>query len=829
MIPLTTTIEGFGSHEKTTIDWSKLQSPIAIQATYGTGKTVLTDSIPAGLGFGFPWYSDNVYDVLTQGGTGVGRITQTFSHGGVRYMVDHHVKDTGKTKTHKAVLTLADTGEMIAGPKVGDFCAKIQSMIGDRDTYLATGYMSQSREGDLCGLKGQKGIAAYRRGIFCGLIGADTLDASEERIGGVMRKAVATVEELEAQLAGEPDFQEEIEASTRKMDSEILVLPEGKRLWAEAETKLEAARTRLRDAEGGDAELRAMVSEHERCRSAASQAADRVLVVESELKSRALVASGLEAAVGKRERLEMFQRLRETHQAEQVQFDEWQRWDWKRREIEKDIEAAQNSVTTLEGFPGVDEETKALAARLSELREQYQHAKTQNDQAEASNREVESKRRGLEQSLNAISLDLQRVRAEIGEKPETPFGEDCKPCPLMQKWADLPRQEDALAEKKGRIETALAIIPDPCPIPDLTGLIAEGEQAKGAAKSVKDAAETEEKLAENRADLSCHRATLQEHLFYKRETVADPRDAVKEAQREIDENAGAPERVKACEQAAIDAAQKKSELGKAETALAEARTAEEAARGPAESAKASLANREEQRAALRAEVETLDAKVKNLRAEVEELTRQIAKHEARIEELERRQAEQAEKRARVKKLRDDIAGYTDLRLCFGPKGVRQILIDDAAPALESIADTLYQLATGGKMRLRIATQKVLEDGSTAEDFEILVRDHGGERGVLQYSGGELHLNMILFRIAVAVWLGQIRGTKPDSLFLDEAFDRLGAEGTDDLMRVIEYLDDKIKFLVVVTHDPQIADRMRSQVRLSKTFGGVTVETTGGAG
>jgi DNA repair exonuclease SbcCD ATPase subunit len=88
------------------------------------------------------------------------------------------------------------------------------------------------------------------------------------------------------------------------------------------------------------------------------------------------------------------------------------------------------------------------------------------------------------------------------------------------------------------------------------------------------------------------------------------------------------------------------------------------------------------------------------------------------------------------------------------------------------------------------------------------------------------LIQILFRISVSLWVGKLRGHKPECLIMDETFDKLGAEGTEDLMRVLETLQGQVSQIIVVTHDPLIAERMASQVRLARSFSGVSVEMVG---
>ena len=170
----------------------------------------------------------------------------------------------------------------------------------------------------------------------------------------------------------------------------------------------------------------------------------------------------------------------------------------------------------------------------------------------------------------------------------------------------------------------------------------------------------------------------------------------------------------------------------------------------------------------------------------------------------------------------------DVRACFGPRGVRQILIDQAAPELEAIADDLFERATGGRMRLRIATQTTLADGvSTAEDFAIMIRDARGERDVLDFSGGERQIVQMIFRLAVASWVARMNGTSIDCLILDEPFTAMGetSEVLDDFLNILDTLARDIRLVILVTHIRALSDRMRGSIRLTKGLMGVRVETS----
>jgi len=824
MIPISISIEGIGPYrELAHINLSDLKSPVAICAQYGTGKTFLIESILVALYSGGAWYSDT-YELLTQGGTGEGKIELEFSHKGQTYQARRELKDTGKTRTQKAMLFQGK--DLVAGPKVSDFDRAIGAMMGDRETFLATAFLSQNRSNDLVGEPGVKDLVALRRQVFGNMIGADVLDAIAERAAKEAIAEQAILETLESQLAGQPDYSNLISGEQVKLQETGRTLALAKTQLEKAERDLEKVRCQLRDAEGGDDVLLAQIRQHEDAVKAEESLRRRIVDLRNEFGSLCSRADGLEKAKDDVTELNRLISLRGELRLKLEKFDDSQKWKEELHRLNQAAIYAHDKVTSLEAVPGVDEATRILASGIGAARIDYQNANAQNVERQSTNLENGRLRESFKSEINHIEQLLSSHHSRIAAKPQTPGGTVCEACPLLKEYRDIPRlieqDEKALASIKERLA---AIAPDQ-ELTDLTPLIKHGQDCANAAKAVEAAKESAANLEAARQALSTAEFNLNAHLEDKPEEVADPRPELKNVQTAIDNRSGAPERVKACEQARLDSIAKKAALEKEEANLAETTKSKDALFEAAQSAKAALADKEKQREELVQEERRASMCVAGYKQEEGVQAHLVTRYETRIEEYQRQSAEHAEKREEAAARRDDLEGLKDLRQVFGPRGVRQILIDNAAPELEGIADDLFDRATGGRQRLSIQTQKVLGDGGIAEDFSIIVQDERGARDALRYSGGQLQLIRILFRIAFALCSARLHGQKPESLFLDEAFDRLGAEGSEDLLRVLEYLQDSIGLIIVVTHEGLIADRLRSQVRLTKQFGGVLIETRG---
>lgn len=827
MIPLRLTICGFGPHSNTVIDFESLRSPIALCASFGTGKTFLMEGVYAALYGRFCWYQGSIYDALTQGDGGEGNIELVFVHAGERYVAARTIKDTGKTRTQRAEL-FNELSVAVAGPKVGDFERAIESLIGSADTALSTWFLSQNRSMDLCGQPCEADLVARRREVFNELIGANELDQICDEASQRSRDMNAIVMELEAQLTGEPNYECEIENSQAELIYATKNVAIARHQLAEVEIRLEEIRRAIRDTEGDDGVLLAKISEHSQAEKFQSDLSSRLAPLRGEIASLNNRASGLDVAKEQAIARDGYLAEREKLRLQSTAFAHYDRWMRRRVDLQIAVASASKLIATLKAQPGVDDATRDLAAQLDQIVSEYREKKTANEAVAQRNANLASRRTEINNELAALGREKTSIEERISKKPAVLFGEKCLPCPLMVEFSGLNSKLESVTDRFSNLRQELRSIPEDEVLGDLQELIQRGADARAAVDAVQHSEAGRKQLTAVEAELAAAQHLIDEHEMQPPDQADDPSPILATIEREIDRLSGAADRVDACGHAKRYAELKESELHELSDQLTAAKKNEESTREAANIASATLENRELERAGLRRKESFHVGEIDCFRGALEASIGKISSIEAGMADLRRRQKESIEKRVRLDGLRSRLEGLKDVRQALGPRGVRQILIDNAAPELEAIADDLFERATEGKMRLRIATQTVNSDGSIKEDFQIMVTDERGERDALRYSGGQLQLIQILFRISVALWVGQMRGQRPDCLFLDEAFDRLGSEGTDDLLRVLEFLGDHISFIMVVTHDGDIADRLASQIRLRRNVMGVSVEIIGQA-
>ena len=824
MIPIQLILRGIGPHTNTVINFRELKSPLALVAPFGSGKTTLLEGILAALYGDYAWYGCNIYDLMTQGGTGKAEINLVFDQDGIEYEIARKLRQTAASKSHTAVLFKLGEKVPLAGPKIGDCLRAIENLVGSKEHALATWFFAQNRQFDLCGQPGDSDLRARRRRVLGQLINLDKLDVTLALIVDVIGKTKGTVAELTAQLADEVDPAEEIAQLEEAAEVDNAMRQNYRAALSREESALEAARKALRDAEAGDGELQARIDSVNAAFDALGAAENAHGLAEDELRRVSQIAANLEdnheAVLRRGVLMGNLDRLKELQKAHDAQ----ERWMQVNDRLCSRIESEREAIADLEKSSGVDAETEALAGKLTAIRDEGITAKAANEARMLRNNERAAVRRNINSKIDGCRARISSITDRIGGAPDVLFGDKCLPCPFMAEFASLPKELDSLKVSAQRLGAELDAIEPDEELVDLAEIRGRYEQAKAASDAVDRATESRKTVDRRRVDLEALEIDLAEHrkIQPEGEPVDDQSDLIAEIGGKIEELNGADERLKSCQEAADRLPDLKAKVKVSIEKVIQAKEVYSERLPAAESAKKALADRENQREGLRSDIANAEATIRNTRRDIDDLTQKIADKNARINALEDREKATEAKRERLREQSAYLDGLNDLRIVFGPSGARQILVDAAAPELETIANDMFRIATDGAMSLRIATQTPLADGSLAEDFAILVQDSRGERDVTEHSGGELQLCQIIFRIAVAIWIGRRRQLPPECLILDEAFDRLGAEGTDDLMRVIDWLKDQIELMVLVTHDMNIADRLPARIQLKKYISGVEV-------
>lgn len=160
--------------------------------------------------------------------------------------------------------------------------------------------------------------------------------------------------------------------------------------------------------------------------------------------------------------------------------------------------------------------------------------------------------------------------------------------------------------------------------------------------------------------------------------------------------------------------------------------------------------------------------------------------------------------------------YEDLRSAFGKNGVPAMIIEAAIPELEESANHLLMRMSGGRMNVRLDTQREKKTGGTAETLDILIGDELGTRSYELYSGGEAFRVNFALRVALSQMLARRAGAQLRTLFLDEGFGTQDENGRQRLVEAITAVQDHFDLLLVITHIDDLRDAFPVQITVTKT-------------
>jgi exonuclease SbcC len=192
---------------------------------------------------------------------------------------------------------------------------------------------------------------------------------------------------------------------------------------------------------------------------------------------------------------------------------------------------------------------------------------------------------------------------------------------------------------------------------------------------------------------------------------------------------------------------------------------------------------------------------------------------AALEEIAR-QDEAAGKEA--DDLRRGLSIHEELRDAFGKRGVPTMIIETVVPELELEANRLLSEMSGGRMQLRMETQRETKTGDARDTLELKISDELGTRAYEMYSGGEAFRVNFAVRIALSKLLARRAGSQLRALFIDEGFGTQDAAGRERLVAAIQSIQNDFDRILVITHLDELRDFFPARIEVTKTSDGSNV-------
>ena len=219
------------------------------------------------------------------------------------------------------------------------------------------------------------------------------------------------------------------------------------------------------------------------------------------------------------------------------------------------------------------------------------------------------------------------------------------------------------------------------------------------------------------------------------------------------------------------------------------------------------------------EVKEKNHELESLRASMGESQRKVGGLEERIEhqqqilkkiDLIKEQRASLDKERRIEK---------ELIGAFGKTGIQALILENSAIEIEKIANNLLSKLTNGNVNIKIQTQKLNQDGTMKEVFDIIITDEFHSSPFNMYSGGEKFRIAFVVRMALSILLSRRAGVKVGAIFYDEAFQDLDEDGIDRMIEIFKLLSDDFRYQMVITHTSQLKNHFRDVLVVNKTSEG----------
>ncbi len=854
MIPEALHLRNFLSHQQTDLDLRGVHLA-SLVGDNGAGKSALLDGITWAI-WGRSRAAYGHDEDLIYHGEDFMEVEFTFrmpyQSGAERSFRILRRREQRGRRSSTSILDFQTQGEAgwvsLNGDSIRETQARISEQLGlEYDTFINSAYLRQGRADEFT-----IQTASERKRVLSAILGLDRwedyLEETKKRraeVNGALQSLERRLEETQAELARRPEYEaalHEAEAEATAAEAQLHEIQQ----TVNALTRLQEQAAALeRTLQGLDRQLAAareqqtaLTAEQESHR--AQRDAYQTLLAEDEV-IQARYAAYQEALQAERrwgEVLSQTARLQEQKAALEQEIAaaraqlEQQHSDLlgQRRLLEERL-PTEATLAELE-------ERSAQQAYFAQVAEELEQARHDLHTAEVTRSQLVERNRQLKTKMNETKAQLDTLaEAEAGcplcRQPLTPEHHtrlleqiQAEGQAMGDEYRDNQAQLQALQEETQALTQQLETH---------TQLLRDRAQVEQALTRLQQQVEQGEAAQERITQLQAEAAPLAARLAAE-DYATEARATLAEALAQLATlgyDAAAHEEAKAQVTALSAAEGELRELEKARVGL----TGAEAALKRVAAALAQQAQQLEVLAAERAAQETALAELQPRLATAPQLAQQLS--EARRIEAEARQRVGAARQTlaalatlekRLTEMQAEhgtlgcrLAILTELREAFGVNGIPAMIIEHTLPELEREANRILQRLTGGRMHIRFDTQRETKSGTTRETLDIIISDEKGTRPYENFSGGEQFRVNFAIRVALSRLLAQRAGVRLRSLFVDEGFGALDAEGRQRLVEAIKAVQSDFNLVLVITHVEELREAFPVRIQVIKTDAGSQVE------
>lgn len=842
MIPLRLIINNFRAIEHADIDLSAV-TLAAIAGRNGAGKSSVFTLAPRFALFGDVIKGISLDDLVRRGAQEM-VVTFEFEHQGSVYRVIRTRSTKGKGKsTLELQQQVNGAWESRSAEKIGDTEAKIRALLNlDDETFTASSMILQGQANAFTGA-----TAGKRKEILSQILGLNVYEQLQERarqkaalLNIEIEKAKDKLLMLDERLAARPEKEEELRILESRHEFTQANVTEDERAVRDCEAQLavlEVKRSRIlqidRDTVTIDDEI-AVLQKERSSHTERLERAEKILANEEGILAKAAeleeVKQQIAALEARQPEVERLQRDLAAAETDLKQLaDELARLNERvlvvtqqlsgRDALQKQAADHEQQTVRLREFEAKAERWNLLAAELLTL----------DTQLERETFRIESERRVLVDKIATLEEQeahihdsgclptckfQQAAAAAVAELPE-----------LRRRLADLDRSQIAaftLSIAQKQIEQK-EIGYDPDAHRACRNRLAELQAAAAAFAQLAGKDELLQQLEQQCAEKQARQESTTARRDDLQQQTADL-EAELAPLPELTARAGDLQRW----------ARLKDEIGAAREAAANAKeriaaidqeiAGKNVRKDELENEKNNLVIDTLDYDRLHCDLDQLQAVLQDRRRQLAALAEQIGGIKAVLAALEVDQLERDRLSADLEPKALRWTRYQTLIKAFGRDGIPALIIENAVPQLERIANEILGQMSKGKHYIRFETQRELKsrDG-VAETLDIMIGDWTAERPYETFSGGEQLRIDYAIRFALAELLAQRAGSKVEWLTIDEGLGSQDAEHRALVLESIKSVSSRFKRVLVITHIEDAQAAFDQVIRFENADGGVGVQ------